>query len=222
MSAANLVKSDTWWRVSEFLRQGEEKWPASKSFENSTEDVELERCATTTLNMQASPFMDKANLTVTLGADNLNLPLDPSHFSSWLRLRRVLSWVNGFINNCQKFRADREYGELLSSELKNAKLQLIRYAQQTEFPDEWAALSRGRQLSSNSKIKALQPKIGDDGLISSDGRLQNAKFLSYDVRYPVILPENSRITKLNVKEFHEMGNHASGANQTLAALSTRY
>ena len=137
-------------------------------------------------------------------------------------MRRVLSWVHRFINNCQKFRTDREYGELLSSELKNAELQLIRYAQQTEFPNEWASLSRGRQLSSNSKIIALQPKIDDDGLLRSDGRLQNAKFLSYDVRYPVILPRNSRITKLIVKEFHEMGNHASGTNQTLAALSTRY
>ena len=222
MSAANLVKSDTWWRGPKFLIQGEEKWPASKSFEKPTGDVELKRCATTTLNMQASPFMERAYLTVNLGADNLNFPLDPGHFSSWLRLRRVLSWVYRFINNCQKFRTDREYGELLSSELKNAELQLIRYAQQTEFPDEWAALSRGRQLSSNSKIIALQPKIDDDGLIRSDGRLQNAKFLSYDVRYPVILPRNSRITKLIVKEFHEMGNHASGTNQTLAALSTRY
>ena len=222
MSVANLIISDTWWRGPDFLRQGEEKWPASKSFEKPTGDVELKRCATTTLNMQTSPFMDRAYLTVTLGADNLNFPLDPSHLSSWLRLRRVLSWVHRFINNCQKFRTDREYGELLSSELKNAKLQLIRYAQQTEFPNELASLSRGRQLSSNSKIIALQPKIDDDGLIRSDGRLQNAKFLSYDVRYPVILPRNSRITKLIVKEFHEMGNHASGTNQTLAALSTRY
>ena len=120
MIAANLVKSDTWWRVPEFLRQGEEKWPASKSFEKPTGDVELKRCATTTLNIQASPFMDRAYLTVALEADNLNFPLDSSHFSSWLRLRIVLSWVNRFINNCQKFRTDREYGELLSKELKNA------------------------------------------------------------------------------------------------------
>ena len=218
-----MVKSDTWWRGPEFLKQGEEKLPASKSFEKPIGDVELNRCATTTLNMQASTFRDRTYLTVTLGADNLNFPLDPSHFSNWLRLRKVLSLVNRFINNFQKFRTDREYGEFLSSELKNAELQLIRYAQQTEFPDEWAALSQGRQLSSNSKIIALQPNIDDDGLIIRSARcLQNAKFLSYDVRYPVILPPNSKITKLIVKEFHEMGNHASGTNQTLAALSTRY
>ena len=56
----------------------------------------------------------------------------------------------------------------------------------------------------------------------SDGRLKNAKFLSYDVRHPVILPRKSWMTKLIVKECHEEGNHATGTNQTLAALSTRY
>ena len=56
----------------------------------------------------------------------------------------------------------------------------------------------------------------------SDGRFKYAKFLSYDVRFPVILPRNSWVTKLLVKEYHEKGNHATGTNQTLAALSTRY
>ena len=42
------------------------------------------------------------------------------------------------------------------------------------------------------------------------------------MRYPVILPRKSWITKLIVKDFHEKGNHASGTNQTLAALSARY
>ena len=222
MSAANLVKNNTWWRGPEFFRQDEENWPAKKSFEKPTGDVELKKYATATSDMRKSPIHDGAYFTVTSGDDSLTFPLDPSRFSSWLRLRRVLSWINRFINNCQKFRKEREYGELLSSELKNAEIQLIRYAQYTEFPDEWAALSRGRQLSSNSKIIGLQPKIDDDGLMRSDGRLQNAKFLSYGVRYPVILPRNSRITKLIVKEFHETGNHASGTNQTLAGLSARY
>ena len=56
----------------------------------------------------------------------------------------------------------------------------------------------------------------------SDGRLKHAKFLPYDVRYPVLLPRKSWVTKLIVKEYHERGNHATGTNQTLAALSTRY
>ena len=56
----------------------------------------------------------------------------------------------------------------------------------------------------------------------SDGRLKNAKFLSYDVQYPVILPRKSWFTKLIVKYALEKGNHVFGTNQTLATLSARY
>ena len=56
MSAANLVNSNTWWRGPEFLRQDEENWPAKKSFEKSTGDVELKRCATATSDMGTSPI----------------------------------------------------------------------------------------------------------------------------------------------------------------------
>ena len=80
----------------------------------------------------------------------------------------------------------------------------------------------GRSLSSYSKLLALKPQLDDDGLIRSDGRLTNAKFISYDVRHPVILPRKSWVTKLIIKDAHEKGNHAFGTNQTLAVLSARY
>ena len=56
----------------------------------------------------------------------------------------------------------------------------------------------------------------------SDGRLTYAEFLPYDVRYPVILPRKSYVTKLIIKYHHELGNHMAGTNQTLSSLSTRF
>lgn len=56
----------------------------------------------------------------------------------------------------------------------------------------------------------------------SDGRLKYAEFLSYDVRYPVILPRRNWVTKLIVKHYHKLGNHNSGTNQTLSLLSSKY
>ena len=75
---------------------------------------------------------------------------------------------------------------------------------------------------SSSKLVGLQPQLGEDGLMRSDGRLKQAKFLSFGVRFPVILPRKSWETKLIVKEFHEKGKHASGTNHTLAELSARF
>ena len=55
-----------------------------------------------------------------------------------------------------------------------------------------------------------------------DSRLKYAEFLSHDARFPIILPHMHQVTKLIVKYFHKEGNHASGMNQTLAVLSTRF
>ncbi|XP_053392355.1 uncharacterized protein LOC128555028 [Mercenaria mercenaria] len=55
-----------------------------------------------------------------------------------------------------------------------------------------------------------------------DARLTHARFLPYDVRYPIILLlRKSPVTRLHVKCFHEEGNHY-GTNQRLAAMSSRY
>ena len=56
----------------------------------------------------------------------------------------------------------------------------------------------------------------------SDSPIKHAKFSSYDMRYPVILPRKSWVTKLIVKEFHEKRHHATETNQTLSALSAKY
>ena len=83
-------------------------------------------------------------------------------------------------------------------------------------------MSHGQPIPTNSKLLALKPKLDNGGLLRSDGRLRNAKFLSYDVRYPVIFFRKIWVTKLIVKDAHERGNHAFGTNQTLASLSACY
>ena len=77
-------------------------------------------------------------------------------------------------------------------------------------------------MPSSSKLISLNPTLDNDGVIRSDGRLKNAKFLSYDVRNPLILPRKGWVTTLIVKDAHEQGKHASGTNHTLATLSSRY
>ena len=76
-------------------------------------------------------------------------------------------------------------------ELKKAEIQLIKQTQCTEFQEEWKALVHRRPLPTNSKLIALKPKLDNDRLMRSDGRLKKAKFLSYDVRYPVVLRETA-------------------------------
>ena len=149
-------------------------------------------------------------------------PLDPTHYSSWLKLRRIRARVNRFVQDCKKKPAARMIGELIAGELKRAEVQLIKQAQRHQFPEEWKALTSARSVPSSSKLISLNPTLDDVGVIRSDGRLKNAKFLSYDVRNPFILARKGWVTTLIVKDAHEQGKHASGTNHTLATLSSRY
>ena len=133
-----------------------------------------------------------------------------------------MAWINRFIDNCGKQRIARPPKELRTDEIKRADRQLIRHAQMTEFTEEWKALTSRKPLPSNSKLLGLQPKLDDDGRMRSDGRLTQTEFLSYDVRFPIILPRRSWVTKLIIKDQHERGNLATGTNHTLAALSSRF
>ena len=224
MKAIELVDCYSWWRGPDFLRQSEDTWPVNKSLGKPKGDNEIKRLAQS--NRIVGQFQESETTDTIYGfvavTEDTEYQVDPKRYSSWLKLRRIQSWVNRFTHNCQTPKSDRTTGELLAVELKKAEIQLIRYAQCTEFREEWTALSRGRSLPAHSKLLKLQPRLDDDGLLRSDSRLKNAKFLSYDVRHPVILPRKSWVTTLIVKKFHEKDNHASGTNQTLAALSTRY
>ena len=187
-------------------------------------DAEIKHSAAQQMkSTHPAPEMDHSMRRTFLAlTDRQDYPLDPTHYSSLLKLRRAVAWVNRCIENCKKKAAFWMTGELKADELKKSEIQLDKQAQRCEFQDEWNALLSRGPLSSNSKLLALKPQLDDDGLIRSDGRLTNAQFISYDVPHPVILPRKSLVTKLIIKDAHEKGNHAFGTNQTLAVLSARY
>eukprot|EP00112_Aurelia_sp_Birch-Aquarium-sp1_P019680 Seg4920.2 transcript_id=Seg4920.2/GoldUCD/mRNA.D3Y31 product="hypothetical protein" protein_id=Seg4920.2/GoldUCD/D3Y31 len=117
--------------------------------------------------------------------------LDPSHFSSWLRLTRLVAWVCRFLDNCQTAKEERIHGELTHEEIKDAEIHIIRDVQQDAFATEYQQLLKGKQMKSDSKLIALQPRIDEDGLLRCNGRLRYADFLPYDARYPIILPRKN-------------------------------
>ena len=148
--------------------------------------------------------------------------LDPTLFSSWTRITKILAWVNRFLNNCKSIPYNRTSGELTPEEIRDAENEIIAQAQGNAFPLEIQALKRGKELPKNSKLIRLRPRLDEYGLIRSDGRLQYAEFLPFDVRFPIILPRKQWVTKLLVKYYHEQGNHNSGTNHTLASISARF
>ena len=140
------------------------------------------------------------SLCPTLGSKDPTWKLNISNWSSWTRLTRVSSYVYRFVDKCWENRKDRLIGPLTPEEIENVEVRIIHDAQRTEFAEEFRALQGSRAISKKSKLLKLTPKVDQDGLLRCDGRIQYVEFLPYDVRYPVILPRGSWITKFGRAE----------------------
>ena len=145
----------------------------------------------------------------------------------------MLWWIRGWSRSFKSFVANRA-GEIQTGTDprqwrfvptdKNpadlfTRLELLEQANNEKWPF-WCKKTQSG-LPKKSKPLPLQPLLDEEGQIRCDSRLRYAEFLSHDSRFPKILPRRHQVTKLIVEKYYEDGNNASGANQTLASLSTQ-
>lgn len=123
-------------------------------------------------------------------------------YSCLSKLLRVIARLLRFMKDF-KVRKGKELGV---SDLKNAEKALVRFEQ--------------RSLNV-SHLKRLKPFKDTDGLLRVHSRLTNASHLSYDSKYPVILPKDSHLTKLIVEEEHRKAAHM-GPSHVLCQLRQRF
>lgn len=129
MKASDLVECDRWWRGPEFLHQSESLWPTKILNDKHTEYDEMKapiRLQKGSSTQQTSADTSSESVFITVVNDKVDFPVHPTKYSSWVRLKRVLAWVNRFIANCSKRKEQRLTRELISDELKRAEIQLHR------------------------------------------------------------------------------------------------
>ena len=207
------MKSKLWWNGPQFLSTPATEWLQTKIEEGPEVGTEKRK------TFQVPLLHSFVSVKVT---KDPAWKLNPAHWSSWLRLTRVTSWVLRFISNCRAKQEERLSGPLTPEEIQRAEARIIREAQQMDFAEEFSAIEGNRALPKKSRLNKLTPKVDLDGLLRCDGRLKFAENLPYDVRFPIILPRGNWVTKLIVKHYHEAGHHVAGTNHTLANLSTKY
>ncbi|XP_030209647.1 uncharacterized protein LOC115541880 [Gadus morhua] len=100
-------------------------------------------------------------------------------------------------------------------ELAQARHIVIRAAQEDVFTKELTALELGRAVTKDSSIQKLRPILEGD-LIRVGGRLKHAD-LSNPEKNPIILPKNSQVSLLLVRQYHEDVKH-QGRHLTEGAL----
>jgi hypothetical protein len=150
-----------------------------------------------------------------------------SRFSQWYRLKKAMACLL-----CMKPRRHRNRRSLVDSstqgmspkpvmveELEKAEVTILKIVQAESFPDDISALKRVEdsskvnnksftkqettKLRKSSSLYHLDPFLGSGGLLRVEGRLRRCDEITTEMKQPVILPKNSRITELIIRHTHE-------------------
>ncbi|XP_052749788.1 uncharacterized protein LOC128200426 [Galleria mellonella] len=191
MHPADLVKHKCWWKGPVWLSEPEENWPESLLILPSSHDVQAEQkilCLQTSSNVN---FVDQL----------LN------KFSLLITLKRVLSFCFRFIHNSRRSSSnEKNVGPLLSSETNKSFMYLIKYVQQTTFSKEIDNLKRNRSNLLPKSLRKLSLFLDVAGLLRVGGRLANAN-VNYNVKHPLLLPRDHRLTHLIIDDCHKKFMH---------------
>ncbi|XP_059217225.1 uncharacterized protein LOC131995300 isoform X1 [Stomoxys calcitrans] len=129
-------------------------------------------------------------------------------FSSLARALRVVCYMLRFVAKCLKRNTSEIRNDFITpQEILTAKFRLIHLAQICHFTSEYRALESGLPISSKSRLLTLNPYLDEHKLLRVNGRLANSD-LSFNERFPIILPETSRFCKLLIDFTHKILLHA--------------
>ena len=104
--------------------------------------------------------------------------------------------------------------------LNFARNYLIKEAQTITNSDQYQALENNKPISEKSPLIKLNP-ILKDGIMIMKGRLDNLLTMPEQMKNPIILPKDARITDLIILQHHKDSTH-SGPELTLRNVRLQY
>lgn len=152
-------------------------------------------------------------------------------YSNFDKILRITTYVFRFIHRCRVKRNTGEprlpyvnYDNIelpTEDERKKARDFWIINAQEKAFKLEIECIESGdNQYPAKSKIVALRPMIGKDGLLRASGRIGKAN-RTEDQNRPIIIPPKTRLTFLLLDEAHQQTG-LGGTQAMMAYLRNAY
>lgn len=92
-------------------------------------------------------------------------------------------------------------------ETRAGLILIIKVVQRSYFADEITTLQKEKVLKANSRLHSLTPFIDADKLMRVGGRLSNAPGLSFNEKYPILLPYEHPVTRLIFIYSHYINMH---------------
>ncbi|XP_065084929.1 uncharacterized protein LOC135707131 [Ochlerotatus camptorhynchus] len=195
-----LSSEARWVQGPEFLRHPEAEWPKKNAAEPSKTTEELRAC-----------FVHREVVMQQL--------VDFSRFSKWERLLRTVADVIRVLDNARRRRLGqpKKTGSLWQDEIQRSEAALWRLVQAEAYPDEVGVLlnknSATKNIDKSSMIYKLSPFTDERKVLCVDSRMGAASGVSYNFKFPIILPRYHRISELLVDWYHRKFLHAN--NETI-------
>ena len=160
-----------------------------------------------------------------------------NHFSSLNRLKRCIVRLQRAI---ERLRPNKQMnwrpneGPPLVSELSQAENIILKSLQHHHFESEMKILSkldgnedqfedrqkarkRNNTVKLTSNLHKLDPFLDKDGLLRVGGRLKSSTS-PFEIKHPLIVPKNSHVTVLLIRQFHHGKQHHQGYGMTHNAI----
>ncbi|GFW23072.1 integrase catalytic domain-containing protein [Trichonephila clavipes] len=196
------MNADYWWKGPDWINNDLKEELASAQI-------------LTTCTVEADSVLNSIPLVVKSN------PLEPiiSKFSNFTKLIRVIALCKRFINNCKS--GSKVKGQLKSEEVESAHKFLVKTIQQAEYSQEISHLKYHQPIPMFSKLLSLNIFLDEDEILRVGGRLTKQPTLSFDQKFPLIIPKHHPITTLVIRQFHLRGFH-SGTQMTLSLIRQHY
>ncbi|GFX28720.1 integrase catalytic domain-containing protein [Trichonephila clavipes] len=183
LSLQQLMNAEYWWKGPDWINNDLKEELASAKI-------------LTTCKVEADSVLNSIPLVVKSN------PLEPiiSKFSNFTKLIRVIALCKRFIHNCKS--GYKVKGQLKSEEVESAHKFLVKTIQQAEYSQEISHLKYHKPIPRSSKLISLNIFLDEDEILRVGGRLTKQPTLSFDQKFPIIIPKHHPITTLVIRQFH--------------------
>ncbi|XP_055633078.1 uncharacterized protein LOC129773493 [Toxorhynchites rutilus septentrionalis] len=199
---ANYNSSSRWFNGPEFLYDDESLWPTQKRNIETSEELRTVHC----------PHVEV-----------ISALFDFSRFSKYEKLRRTAAFVHYFIRCCRNksITSNQENKSISREDLQRAEVTIFRAVQTECYSSELVKLMKNIELpwhkrlslEKSSVLYKLTPFLDEHGVIRFESRIDNAIYISYNARNPIILPKSHIVTWLLVDSYHRKLGHSN--NETV-------
>ena len=188
-------KWDFWLHGPEFLRQSIVVWPEN-ALGCLSEESKLLVCPS---------LVEPGGVSGDAAATQPVIPID--RYSDVNMLFKVTSLVLKYIFRLGKKAHSTDYF------LNQSKLYWIKHEQNVHFVEEIKFLTSKSKSDKNVPrlVQNLNLFLDSDGILRSEGRLGNCEYLPEHVHNPIVIPKNSFLTVLLIRDAHARCKHLGSA-----------